>query len=40
MLPLLFGLVFLVILLWGLGVFTKADPRGLALGARRAPTVE
>jgi hypothetical protein len=36
MLPLLFGLVFLVILLWGLGVFTKADPRGLALGARRA----
>jgi hypothetical protein len=36
MVPLLFGLVVLVILMWGLGVFAKADPRGLALGARRA----
>jgi hypothetical protein len=36
MLPLLVGLVALVLFMWGLGVFTKADPKGLALGARRA----
>jgi hypothetical protein len=36
MLPVLVGLVALVLFMWGLGVFTKADPKGLALGARRA----
>jgi hypothetical protein len=36
MITILFGLVVLILLLWGLGVFAKADPKGLALGARRA----
>jgi hypothetical protein len=36
MITILIGLVVLILMLWGLGVFTKADPKGLALGARRA----
>ena len=36
MITILIGLVVLILLLWGLGLFTKADPKGLALGARRA----
>jgi len=36
MITILIGLVVLVLLMWGLGVFAKADPKGLALGARRA----
>src|SRR5262250_609273 len=36
MITILIGLVVLILLLWGLGVFAKADPKGLALGARRA----
>src|SRR5215831_10645630 len=36
MITILIGLVVLILLLWGLGLFAKADPKGLALGARRA----
>jgi hypothetical protein len=36
MITILIGLVVLVLFLWGLGAFAKADPKGLALGARRA----
>src|SRR5215468_607588 len=36
MIALLIGLAALVLMLWGFGVFTKADPKGLALGARKA----
>jgi len=36
MITILIGLVVLILLLWGLGAFAKADPKGLALGARRA----
>jgi DnaJ-like protein len=36
MITILVGLAALALMLWGLGVFTKADPKGLALGARKA----
>ena len=36
MITILIGLVVLILLMWGLGLFAKADPKGLALGARRA----
>jgi hypothetical protein len=36
MITILIGLVVLILLLWGFGLFAKADPKGLALGARRA----
>jgi hypothetical protein len=36
MITILAGLLVLLLMLWGFGVFTKADPKGLALGARRA----
>jgi hypothetical protein len=36
MVTVLIGLAALALMLWGFGVFTKVDPRGLALGARKA----
>lgn len=36
MITILIGLVVLILLMWGLGLFAKADPKGLALGARKA----
>jgi hypothetical protein len=36
MITILIGLAALALMLWGFGVFTKADPKGLALGARKA----
>jgi hypothetical protein len=36
MITIMIGLVVLILLMWGLGLFAKADPKGLALGARRA----
>ena len=36
MITILVGLAALALMLWGLGVFAKADPKGLARGARTA----
>ena len=36
MITIVLGLIVLLLLLWGAGLFAKADPKGLALGARRA----
>jgi len=36
MITVLVGLAVLALMLWGLGVFTRLDPKGLAVGARKA----
>ncbi len=36
MITIVIGLAALALMLWGLGVFTKVEPKGLALGARKA----